>query len=260
MSSRRRPRRKPQQYRVNTVVELLGLLEKLELEGDAVAFRGQSLRWPLVPDIGRPPFLYQGRGFDHWIGFEESLLDKFKKLSHPFIADRSRSDWDWLYIARHHGLPTRLLDWSTNPLKGLFFAVQDFRHDDKDSVLWVLEASVWMESMEREKRSTLKDMLLVYPPHINERIVAQDGCFTVFPMPPDHGDFVPADETKLVTRTVEFVIPAEARRRLRTELVALGLTHRTMFPGLDGVARSIRQEYGEGWLDETTGLELAQRR
>jgi hypothetical protein len=236
-------------YRITTVVELLALVDKLELVGDAIAFRGQSQRWPLVPDIGRPPFLKQGVGYDHWVDFEEDLLNKFKKLSHPFITDRARSDWEWLYIARHHGLPTRLLDWSTNPLKGLFFAVQDFRHDNEDSVLWAIEASVWMEPMESEKRDTLEDMLLVYPPHISERIVAQDGCFTVFPMPPDHGDFVPADKSRLVARTVEVVIPANARRRLRTELVSLGLTHRTMFPGLDGVTRSIRQEYGEGWLE-----------
>jgi hypothetical protein len=250
MSSRRRSGRQPQRYSVETVVELLALLDKLELVGEAVAFRGQPERWPLVPDIGRSPFLQQARGYDHWIDFEEDLLDKFKKLSHPFIADRQRSDWDWLYIARHHGLPTRLLDWSTNPLKGMFFAVQDFRYDDKESVLWALEMTGWMETMEGEKRSKLRDMLLVYPPHINERIIAQDGCFTVFPLPPDHGDFVPAEKNRLVRRTVEVLIPASARRRLRSELVALGLTHRTIFPGLDGVTRSIRQEYGEGWLDE----------
>jgi FRG domain len=249
VSSRRKPPIRPKKYSVSTVVELLALLDDLELAGDAVAFRGQSLPWALVPDIGRPPFLHQGKGYDHWIAFEEDLLNEFKKLSHPFIVDRSRSDWDWLYIARHHGLPTRLLDWSTNPLKGLFFAVQDFRYDDKDSVLWALEASGWVETMDREKRNTLHDMLLVYPPHINERIVAQDACFTVFPLPPSHGDFVPAEKTRLVKRTVEIVIPANARLRMRTELVQLGLTHRTMFPGLDGVARSIRQDYGEGWLD-----------
>src|SRR5437588_4205459 len=197
MSSRPTPQRRSRGYSVKTVVELLALLDKLELAGDAVAFRGQALQRPLVPDIGRPPFLQQGKGYDHWIDFEEDLLNKFQKLSHPFIADRARSEWEWLYIARHHGLPTRLLDWSTNPLKGLFFAVQEFRHDDKDSVLWALEASSWMETMEREKRSNLKDMLLVYPPHINERIVAQDGCFTVFPLPPDHGDFVSAEKTML---------------------------------------------------------------
>jgi FRG domain len=248
MSSRRTPRRRAEKHRVETVVILLNLLEGLKLAGEEVVFRGQSRPWPLVPEIGRDAFLEQGRGFDRWLSFEDDLLSKFKKYAHPFMASQPATDWDWLYIARHHGLPTRLLDWSSNPLKGLFFAVHDFRYDNQDSVLWAIETMGWMETLESQKRETLRDMVLVYPPHINERIVAQDSCFTAFPLPARHGEFIPADQTRLLRRTVELVIPATARRRLRSELSALGITHRSLIPGLDGVVRSIREEYGEGWL------------
>jgi hypothetical protein len=235
-------------HSIRSVVTFLALLEKLELSGEEVVFRGQTSDWPLLPDIGRLPFLSQGKAYDSWLGFEDDLLDKFRKYSYPFLPVHTRSDWDWLYIARHYGLPTRLLDWTTNPLKALFFAVQDFRADDKDSVLWALETKGWMESLERVKRDSLKDMLLVYPAHINERIVAQDACFTVFPLPTKHNEFKPANQERLVKRALKFLIPAASRSTLRIELSTLGFTQRTMFPGLDGVVASIRQYFGEGWL------------
>ena len=235
-------------YTADSVVSLLQLLEKLKLSGVEVVFRGQTRDWPLIPELGRSPFLLQGKAYDRWIDFEDDLLEKFIKYSVPFLTFRPTSEWDWLYIARHHRLPTRLLDWSSNPLKGLFFAVQDFRHDNTDSVLWVLEASGWMETLDNDNRRSLKDMLLVYPSHINERIIAQESCFTAFPLPRKHGEFLPAEKTRLVHRAIKIVIPARARQILRSELSVLGIVHRTMFPSLEGVAASIRAEYGEGWL------------
>ena len=241
--------RKEKPLEIRDAVDLLKLVEKHELEGEPVVFRGQSHDWPLVPEIGRLPFLVQGQGYHDWYSFEDHLLDKFRKYSYPYLGTRSHSDWEWLYIARHYGLPTRLLDWTTNPLKALFFAVANFRHDKQDSVLWAIEMKAWHESLERQDRRTLRDMTLVYPSHINERIVAQDACFTAFPLPRKGGQFKPAQQERLVRRSLKIRIPAGVRRKLRIQLAGLGFSHRTIFPGLDGVVASIRQHFGEGWLE-----------
>ena len=234
---------------VESVTDLLVLVDQYELHGEGAVFRGQSLDWPLIPEIGRDAFLLQGRdGYDSWLDFEDNLLNDFKKFSYPYVTDRPKTDWDWMFFARHYGLPTRLLDWSSNPLKGLFFAVQNFRHDKEDSILWAILTKWWSGSMKDSDRKKLSEMDLVYPSHINERIVAQDSCFTVFPLPSKGKEFRVATDERIVDLALKITVPKRALVNLRTELSGLGFSNRTMFPGLDGVAASIRQDAGEGWL------------
>ena len=178
-----------------------------------MVFRGQSSDWPLVPEIGRGPFLRQATGYDEWLHFEDDLLRNYKKYLPPFVTSEPKDDWDWLFSARHHGLPTRLLDWSSSPLKGLYFAVQNHLHDDQNSVLWVLETKGWFESLEMYTRRDLTGMHLVYPSHIHPRIIAQDGCFTVFPLPDPQGQFTAADKEAGVQRSLKEAIPPGSRRK-----------------------------------------------
>jgi hypothetical protein len=247
---RRKPflkRRKWPQFVIKDVVALLSLIRRLEFDGVTVIYRGQSFDWPLIPELGRGAFLNQGMHYDHWSSLEDDLLATYKKYSHPFITSEPKSDWDWLFSARHHGLPTRLLDWSRTPLKGLYFAVHNFHHDDRDAVLWIVDFAGWSESLDHEERKRIRDLFLVFPGHIHPRIIAQDGCFTVFPLPKPHAPFESAEKARLVKRAVKVILPAADRWRLRAELAELGISHRTMFPGLDGVVASIRHEMGEGF-------------
>jgi hypothetical protein len=85
-------------------------------------WRGQaSIAWPVMPRVGRPPFT----GVD-----DRGVLESWKRRAIEHIPNPPRSDWDWLAIAQHHGLVTRLLDWSFNPLVAAFFAVAEQRDED----------------------------------------------------------------------------------------------------------------------------------
>lgn len=81
-------------------------------------FRGHAdVGWDLTPKAGREPYT----------GHEETLFESWKLRAVEHLVANFTSDWDWLAIAQHHGLATRLLDWTANPLNPAYFAVRESR-------------------------------------------------------------------------------------------------------------------------------------
>ena len=81
--------------------------------------RGQSQDWQLIPPIGRYPKV--ARSYEDWPTFHDDLLDRFMRLGKPYITGSASDEAETWVVAQHHGLPTRLLDTATNPLKALYF-------------------------------------------------------------------------------------------------------------------------------------------
>src|SRR5688500_6524171 len=74
-------------------------------------FRGvTSVEHSLVPSVGR-----RRDGYSYSRKLENELFEQFKREALPFLPQRPSSDWEWLALAQHHGVPTRLLDWSESP-------------------------------------------------------------------------------------------------------------------------------------------------
>src|SRR5262245_17272041 len=88
------------------------------LAHDRALFRGVSkCEWTLIPKIGRVVKALNSAVRRDW---ETRMFRTFMRRGAPYVGNwKPSTDWDWLALAQHHGLPTRLLDWSHNPLVAL---------------------------------------------------------------------------------------------------------------------------------------------
>jgi hypothetical protein len=193
-----------------------------------IIYRGvKDAAFKLIPRVGRIPN-YSLRG-------EKQILELFKIHAVPYLAYNPKDDWEWLAIAQHHGLPTRLLDWTYNPLAAMYFAVEEFC--ESDSAIYVMSAPLIVNTSKMKRpvvRRTGIDIFM--PPHITSRISAQTGLFTIHWNPTD----------PLNRRTIDkLVIPNALREPFKIMLSKYGVHRGALFPDLDGQARYIE------WL--TTG-------
>ena len=127
-------------HQIRSIVQLLKVVAG---SGDRTMFRGQLRNWPLIPTIARLHKFVDG--FEDWQVFHKHVLERFKRYGRPHFIEKPLSEVEWLVHAQHHGLPTRLLDWTTNPLKALFFAIDDPQNDGFDGVVWMIEPNFWWE-------------------------------------------------------------------------------------------------------------------
>jgi hypothetical protein len=178
-----------------------------------------------------------------WLDLESYLISEFKKYSYPYLKEEPSNKYNWLVHAQHHGLPTRLLDWSENPLKALFFAVEDRSLDNVDAGLFFCTP--------KQISPTTKDIhegkgtQFFYSSHINERVSAQEGAFSIPYVDLENDDFLhDLDIDTENLRTYEKVkIPKKFKPNLRYSLNKLGINHRTIYPGLDGISKMLKEGF-----------------
>ncbi len=203
---------------------------------------------------------------------EPCMLRNFTKyavLEEPSIEN---SIWKQMIFGQHHGLPTRLLDWSFSPLIALHFSVTENDLKDmemRDSVVWrtdihelhdllpekyreigkkynttvfsvdmLLEACESLDMYDQDMGSTA--MLMIEPPSVDVRIVNQYSFFSVIPS--DMKD-IEGFLDVYTEKTVRYIIKKEIRWQIRDMLDHQNVSERIVYPGLDGLSRWLGRHY-----------------
>jgi hypothetical protein len=141
-----------------------------------VIYRGlKRVDYDLIPRLGREKL----SGTEP-LKAEQTILRLFREQAYQYVSDHNLKGWDWLALAQHHGLPTRLMDWTRNPLVAAYFAVE--KEHNGDSVIWVyrerhfINTDSWPDPFER------REVGRFIPNHVTRRITAQMGVFTFHPV------------------------------------------------------------------------------
>ena len=207
-------------------------------------FRGQSTDEPLRPRIAR----LKPNGVLSKV--EELMLSEFSRLRLAYTEFEPADNWDLLALAQHHGLPTRLLDWSYSALAALWFCVSRVPSEDKDGlqrhgVVWLLKtrSEDFINFPTKLSPFNQPKTRIFRPRAVSRRILAQAGLFTCHMIRPD-GSFLSLNKNnEYLNRMVKFVIPAERFRLMRDQLNANGVNSHSLFPDLDGLANYLQGRY-----------------
>jgi hypothetical protein len=255
---------------IDSVAEFISVTEKiirkLHLRTSTIQpwYRGQENHgWSLKPSLYRPDTKIDSV-------LERELIRDFRIKCGDFITNRPQSDIDWLFLAQHHGLPTRLLDWSESPLVALFFATAEFQ--GADGQIWVLNPwsfnqlslgerltipttdgddfknyVIDISSQEIRRQVSAEYPLAIRAFYNFRRSSSQAAAFTI------HGKLVQGIDKMRRYKNKEFLfslrIKAEKKKVLRQELYRLGIHDWSLFQNLDGLARSLMFRYSRRYME-----------
>ncbi|MFO7662127.1 MAG: FRG domain-containing protein [Chloroflexota bacterium] len=206
-----------------------------------------------------------GPGYEQ---MEKHLLRNFRKYAHR-DAVPSDSNWNWLTMAQHHGLPTRLLDWTFSPYVAMHFATANLEKFGCDGIIWAVDYTKVHQSLPDVLRRELSlegadlftvemldrvvptidaleaispepILLFLEPPSVDDRVVNQYALLSVMSRANNRVDQWLDSHPEFCAR---YIIPARLKWEIRDKLDQANVTERVLFPGLDGLSTWLKRNY-----------------
>lgn len=212
-------------------------------------YRGHGhVSWRLLPTLLR-------HGRSH---MENAFYHSFVSYAGDLLSE-SNSSWDNLFVMRHHGVFTRLLDWTESFGVAVYFALKEYRKATPEKqredppVVWILNPGkmtmgsrfdggvvtpesdfspgYYLEAFVEGRETPFEDAIPLYPPLRSKRMLAQRACFTM------HGRNTAPLEEQCPNCLDKIVIPREAVSEAKRFLELAGIDEYALFPDLDGLGR-----------------------
>ncbi len=258
--------------RIETLEQLTPLLTEQEYRPDLLRNRSPYLYRGMANSSFRMVTSLRRNCKDLQQRLEPAILKNFAKYAEAEDPEISHSIWRQMILGQHHGLPTRLLDWSRSALVALHFAVSEDNlalMDAHDCMVWRIDikevhallpqayretlekaqAEVFTVELLRQVTDSLSEydrdmgghaMALLEPPSLGSRIITQYAHFAVVPTGMDNVETFLEENT---SNTVKYVIDRKLRWRVRDMLDELNMSERIVYPGLDGLSAWIGRHY-----------------